>query len=216
MSVVELERADVLLEEAQRAGYRYPPAFHGFRATLQTADATTEPALVAVSIGKDGVSVEGAEGLGGWAAEQIRSMVAHRLARPYEDGDGRHAKRAVDDGSPLGALVELEDGMSSSYRVAEGQIALVTRQPGPHRFSIAVQARLQVAEGAFLPKEFAVFHWGADGALEAAEAYSDVYAEVDELLLPASRRVIRADRDGVVSARQLTLKDHSLATEVAS
>ena len=89
-----------------------------------------------------GVSVTGAEGLDDWAPEQVRSMVGHRLGRPYDEGDGRHAKRVIEDDHPLGALVQLDDGMSSSYRVADGQIALVTRQPGPKRFSIAVQSRL--------------------------------------------------------------------------
>ena len=60
-----------------------------------------------------------------------------------------------------------------------------------------------------------MFYWDVDGALEASEAYSDEYVEVDGVFLPAKRRVIRADGDGV-SARLLTLTDHVLTTEVGS
>lgn len=215
MSVAEREQADVLLEEAQRSGYRYPLEFRGFRATLHTPGAGATSREVSVTTGEEGIEIVGAEGLDGWASEQVRSMVAHRLGRPYGEGDGRHVKHVVDDDHPLGTLVQLEDGMSSSYRIADGQIAVVTRQPGPKRFSIAVQARLETADGTFLPAEFAVFYWGTDGGLDAAEAYSDTYLEVDSLFLPAARRVIRADRDGV-SARRLTLADHVLTTEAAS
>ena len=215
MSVIEKEQADVLLEEAQRTGYRYPLTFRGFGATLLFSGAEQASRAVTVTAGEDGVAVTGADGIDSWASEQVRSMVAHRLRRPYDEGDGRHAKRVVVDDHPLGALVQLDDGMSSSYRVADGQIALVTRQPGPKRFSIAVQSRLETEDGTFLSAEFAVFYWNIDGSLEASEAFSDEYVEVDSLFLPARRRVIRADGEGV-SARLLTLTDHVLTVEAGS
>jgi hypothetical protein len=214
MSVIDREQADVLLEGAQQTGYRYPPEFSGFTATLQSSvDAGAQ--TVSVAVGAEGVSVAATEGLDSWAPEQVRSMVGHRLGRTYDEGDGRHSKRVVEDDHILGSLVQLDDGMSSSYRVADGQIALVTRQPGPKRFSIAVQSRVQTEHGSYLPAEFAVFYWGLDGSLEASEAYSDTYAEVDSLFLPEKRRVIRADGDGV-SARLLTLTDHVLMAGVGS
>jgi hypothetical protein len=215
MSVIESQLADELLEGAFRASYRYPADFVGFAAVVQAPGGRSEAERVSVEVSAEGVTVEGSSGLDEWASEQIRSMVAHRLGRPYAEGDGRHPKRVVDDAHPLGVLVELDDGMASSYRVADEQITVVTRQPGPRRFSIAVQERSQARGGVFLPKEFAVFTWAPDGALEVSEAYSDEYVEVDSLLLPSSRRVIRADRDGV-TARQLTLADHLVAGGSAS
>ena len=215
MSVIDAEQADVLLEAAQQTGYRYPPSFRGFCASLLVSGAELASHTVNVAVGKGGVAITSPDGVDSWATDQVRSMVAHRLGRTYEEGDGRHAKRVVEDDHLLGPLVQLDDGMSSSYRVADGQIALVTRQPGPKRFSIAVQSRIETEDGSYLPAEFAVFFWGLDGSLEASEAYSDTYVKVDSLFLPEKRRVIRADGDGV-SARLLTLTDHILTTEVGS
>lgn len=214
MSVIDREQADILLEGAQQAGYRYPATFSGFTAKLQSSvDVEAEP--VRVIAGADGVTVATPDGIDGWAPEQVRSMVGHRLGRPYDEGDGRHTKRVVEDDHILGSLVQLDDGMSSSYRVVDGQIALVTRQPGPKRFSIAVQSRVETADGSYLPAEFAVFYWDVDGSLEASEAYSDTYIEVESLWLPERRRVIRADGNGV-SARLLTLTHHVLTPGIGS
>ena len=209
-SVLTGAAADAALEEAQRTGYRYPPEFRGFTAVMALDDdgGGAGESRVSVSVEDAGVSVEGSSGADPWALEQIRSMVSHRLGRAYEAGDGRFPKRLVEHEGPLGALIEVDDGMRSSYRVSHGQITLVTRRPGGTRFSIAVQERTEAGAGAFLPQAFTVFYWDAEGALVASEAFSDRYVDVGSLLLPASRRVVRADRNGV-TARWVTLREHS-------
>jgi hypothetical protein len=105
--------------------------------------------------------------------------------------------------------------MSSSYRVDDGAISLVTRTPGDHRFSIAVQSRADAPDGTLLPRAFTVFTWGEDGRLDAAEAYTDEYVETDGLALPASRLVVRADADGLL-ARRLVLRGHVVRAQARS
>jgi hypothetical protein len=205
--------AEELLRGAHRQSYRYPPGFRGFTAALrlEAGSGQSEGSVeVELEDGKVVARVEGADDA--WAADQIRSLVAHRLGRRYEDGDGLHEKRLVEDGDALGALVELDDSMESSYRVDRGAIALVTRRPGGHRFSIAVQSRMQAPGGTVVPTAFAVFYWAADDRLEASEAYVDAYVAEGAFLLPAERLVVRADDGGILS-RRISLSGHVLRTD---
>jgi hypothetical protein len=210
------EAAESLLRRAHEQSYRYPAEFRGFTAGLRVESAG-EPVEGTVCVElADGAVVARLEGVDdAWAAEQVRSIVAHRVGRRYEDGDGVHEKRLVDDGDTLGALVELEDSMGSSYRVDRGKIALVTRRPGGAPFSIAVQSRAAAPDGTAVPVTFTVFYWGTDGALEAAEAYTDVYVRDGAFLLPAERLVVRGDGDGTRS-RRIVLSGHVLQTEERS
>jgi hypothetical protein len=208
--------AEELLRGAHRQSYRFPPGFRGFTAALRLeagAERSDGTVTVELADGEMSARVEGVDDA--WAAEQIRSLVAHRLGRRYEDGDGQHEKRLVEDGDALGALVELDDSMESTYRVDRGAIALVTRRPGAHRFSIAVQSRMPAPDGTAVPTTFAVFYWAADGRLEATEAYVDAYAAEGVFLLPAERLVVRADDSGILT-RRISLSGHLLRTEGSS
>jgi hypothetical protein len=203
--------ADELLGGAARSTYRYPPEFAGFDARLRLqsdAGSVETPVSVRVEDGRVTVEGDGSPELE-WATDQLRSVVSHRLARPYEEGDGAHGKRLREDGSPLGKLVELDDSMSSSYRVDDGRITLVTRRPEGRPFSIVVQGRTPAPDGSAVPTEFTVFFWDAGGRLEAAEAYTDEYVQAGSLLLPASRLVVRAGDEGIL-VRRLTLSEHAL------
>lgn len=203
--------ADELLGAAARSTYRYPAGFAGFDARLRLdTDAGSAETPVAVRVDDGRVTVEGERSSElEWATDQLRSVVSHRLARPYEEGDGVHGKRLREDGSPLGKLVELDDPMSSSYRVDDGRITLVTRRPEGRPFSIAVQGRTPAPDGSAVPTEFTVFFWDGEGRLEAAEAYSDEYVAAGSLLLPATRLVVRANDEGIL-VRRLSLSDHAL------
>ena len=138
-------------------------------------------------------------------------MVAHRSPRPYEEGDGAIAKRVTDDAHTLGSKIELDDEMSSSYLVGNGQIAAVTRTAHGSRFTIVVQGRTPAGDDTSVPTTFCVAFWAADGTLSASEAYTDTYVEFDGVLVPASRTVVRADSDGL-SVRRLILSEHAPVT----
>lgn len=147
----------------------------------------------------------------GWLERELRSIVGHRQASTYETGDGRHAKRIGEAaGHPLGTLVELDDEYTSSYRVSGEELSTVTRTMGSRRFTIVVHERMEAPGGTALPTSFSVFYWdAASGALETAEAYRDQAVEVDGILLPQARTIVRGNADGL-SVRSLHLAGHEL------
>lgn len=199
--------ADALLREAQDRGYRFPTTFDGFTARIgwETPDGSGEgTAEIRVGVESPVVTSE----IDDWASGQLRSLLAHRSPRPYEEGDGAIAKRIADDAHPLGSRIELDDTMESSYLVGNGQIAAVTRNAHGSRFTIVIQGRTPALDGTFVPTTFCVAFWDRDGALAASEAYTDAYTELAGVLVPSSRTVVRADGDGL-SVRRLTLSQHA-------
>jgi len=207
--------ADALLREAHERGYRFPAGFDGFTARIawETPAGSGEGAAE-IRPGSER-PVETGE-IDDWADRQLRSLVAHRSPRPYEEGDGAIAKRVTDDAHALGNRIELDDAMQSSYLVGNGQIAAVTRTAHGSQFTIVVQGRTPAGDGTSVPTTFCVAYWDGAGALSASEAYTDAYTELDGVLVPASRTVVRADGDGL-SVRRLMLSKHApLAIGVAS
>ena len=144
--------ADALLREAHERGYRFPAGFDGFtaRAGWETPAGSGE-STVEVRLGSE-TPVETSE-LDDWASGELRSMVAHRSPRPYDEGDGAIAKRVTDDTHTLGSKIELDDEMSSSYLVGNGQIAAVTRTAHGSRFTIVVQGRTPAGDGTVGPDD---------------------------------------------------------------
>lgn len=108
----------------------------------------------------------------------------------------------------LGEVVELGDSMNSAYRVSDGEIATVTRTLDDRRFTIVVHDRQRFDDGRTLPTSFTVFYWDAStAALTATEAYRDDVVEVEGVFLPAARRVVRGDEEGL-SVREIELAGH--------
>ncbi len=203
-------RADALARTAHARVYRYPDTFEGFEAALvwRTDQAAGQGSVVA----RKGPEVEIAGDTGadlGWVEKELRSIVGHRQFHEYDSGDGRHDK-ALGSAHVLGEVVELGDSMDSSYRVSSGEISTVTRTMGGQRFTIVIQDRQEFADGRTLPVTFSVVYWdAADGSLRATELYRDEVVEVGGVQLPALRRVVRADADGLW-VRELSLSGHEL------
>ena len=218
---------DELLRAAHEAAYRLPPGFGGFTADV-TCVAPGALALGSLRVASDGRSelalggVAEDDDLHRAAQRDLASMVAHRWASRYEDGDGRYAKHlgegdADGDGDELdGCLVTLEgDPFASSYRVAGGQVVQVNRTMGPVRFSIVICARTAAPDGRLLPAQFTVHHWDAEtGRLTRSESVSDTYATVGDVVLPATRRVVTAT-DAGLQRRELRLTGHRLLDTAA-
>ena len=133
--------ADALLREAHERGYRFPAGFDGFTARIGwETPAGSGEGTAEVRLGSE-TPVETSE-LDDWASSQLRSMVAHRSPRPYEEGDGAIAKRVTDETHALGSKIELDDEMqlvvprrqrSDRRRHAyRARLALHDRRPGPH------------------------------------------------------------------------------------
>jgi hypothetical protein len=206
---------DELLRHAQEAAYRLPAGSGGFTAeVLWATDAAEARGTLRVSGPSDLEIVlddEGQEARAG-AQRELASMVGHRWAQSYEEGDGRHEKHlGPEDGLLAGRLVVLDgDPFASSYRVADGAVVQVNRTMGGGRFSIVITARTVAPDGRVLPAQFSVFHWAADsGRLTRTESFSDRYAVVAGVALPAARRVVSAT-DAGISRRELRLTGHVL------
>jgi hypothetical protein len=81
---------------------------------------------------------------------------------------------------------------------------------GPTRFSINIHEHSQTADGRTLPAVFTVAFWDtAQGRLTRADEYLDRYVEVQGVQLPAERRILRVEDDGI-SLRKMTLSDHTM------
>jgi hypothetical protein len=219
MTTVHLDLADEHLRAAQEGGYHHPPGFAGFSATV-AIQAGGETATGTVTIGPDAepqLDLAGSEDARAWAGRELASMAAHRRHRTYEEGDGRHGKRlGPADEHPLGRRVELDDPLSSSFRVRDGQLTEITRSHGNRRFTIVIQDRVAAPDGRSVSTSFTVSYWDTDtGRLTRADTYADGYVERDGLLLPAFRQVATSDDDGL-TVRRLELSDHRLLAESGS
>lgn len=183
-----VDLADDVLRAAQLAAYRFPPDFAGFRAEVRTSAGDT--GSVTVTGGREvTVDLPGVAADAEWVRGEIASIVGHRWAARYAEGDGRWRKRLDGD-----RVVLLDDPFSSAYRVSEGMIAEVHRSTGDVRFSIVIGERVPTADGRWLPSTFMVVHWNvAQARLVRAEHYRDAYVLVGEVhLLPAHREVVSA------------------------
>ena len=199
---------DVLLRRAHEAGYRFPSTFTGFEATVRTAAGDTGTVAVtgrtAVELTIDGQPSDDAD----WARGEIASIVSHRWAARYDEGDGRWAKRAEGD-----TVTILDDPFDSAYRLRGDVISEVHRTAGGTRFVIAVSERITVDDGRHLASHFTVFHWDTgSGKLVRADHYTDSYASVDGVHLPARREVTSAT-DAGLNTRVLVLADHAVGTD---
>ena len=211
---------DALLRRAQEAAYRLPADFAGFVAEVRWATDRVRAAgtvrvtgPTAVDLRRtDGDPEDPDDGAYQAALRELASLVGHRWAQPYEEGDGRWGKRfGADDGSLGGRAVILEgDPFSSSYRVADALVGQVDRRMGTARFSIVIHARTAAPDGRCLPAHFSVYHWAADsGRLTRAESFHDTYVDVGDVALPGSRRVVAATDRGL-ERRELHLAGHAL------
>jgi hypothetical protein len=207
-------RADALVRGAHARAYRYPEGFSGFRAEVVASCEGRES--VGEVVARPGPEIEltmsEAESVDAqWVERELRSIIGHRQPLAYERSDGRHAKRVVEDtGHPLGVLVELDDEYSSAYRLFDGAVASVSRTLGERRFTIVVHERRETGDGTAVPTSFTVFYWAVGGdALTATEAYRDTVVDVEGVLLPRSRVIVREDADGL-SVRRLSLREHAI------
>jgi ketosteroid isomerase-like protein len=200
--------ADLLLRQAHETGYRFPPRFRGFTATLRTS-AGDHGRLVVRGRSEIEVSIQGEPtDQVDWAREQIASVVGHRWPTGYDDGDGRWAKRADGD-----TVTILDDPFDSAYRLRDAQISEVHRTVGQVRFVIAISERHRVDDGRYLPAQFTVFHWSTEsGRLVRAEHFTDTYIRIDGVYLPARRQVISATDEGLTT-RVLDLAEHTVTTD---
>lgn len=207
-------KAHDLLKTAHDNAWRFPESFAGLKADITVEAAGQDPihGTLDVTGPRDyDLQLEAPEDLMKWVSQQVASMIGHRWARPYEEGDGKYEMALEDDGDPRGPLLrQLNDPFQSSYRVNNGAITVVNRTMGTTSFSISMQEHIVASDGRSLPRAFTVSYRNTEtDALDRVEIFQDTYGVLDGVDIPESRRVAVDDGSGVV-ARKFTLKNVTL------
>jgi hypothetical protein len=207
-------QAHAALQAAHEGGYRFPADFAGFSADVQIErDGVTQTGKVTLRSPREIEIDLDAEGETlAWLRQELGSMAGHRWPTPYAESDGRWTLTLEEGaGHSLGDLVRVhDDPFNSSYRLRDRRIAQVNRQMGPTRFSINIHEHTETADGRTLPAVFTVAFWDtAQGRLSRTDEYVDRYTEVGGVQLPAERRILRVEDDGI-SVHKMTLSGHTL------
>lgn len=207
-------QAHAALQAAHEGGYRFPADFAGFSADVlvERDDVAQTGRVVLRSPREIDIELDADEETLGWLRQELGSMAGHRWPTSYAESDGRWTLTLeASGGRPLGDLIRVhDDPFNSSYRLRDGRIVQANRQLGPARFSINIHAHTDTADGRTLPAVFTVAFWDTEnGRLTRTDEYVDRYVEVDGVQLPAERRILRVEDDGI-SVRKLTLSGHAL------
>jgi hypothetical protein len=212
-------RAADRLQDALERSHRYPPGFGGFAAEIVVAtDGGAWEGHVELASPRDvRLDLDAPEAATAFARGELASIAGHRWGGADGTADAPSMPVAEGEDAVTGLRVRLDgDPLDSSYRLRDGHVAAVERRLGEARFTIVVQDRTATADGRSIPTAFTVAWWDvASGRLTRADAYTDLYVDVDGVPLPALRRIVRADDDGV-HGRELRLSGHRLLVAVAS
>jgi len=206
--------AHKMLQAAHNRAYRYPQDFTGFKAVLHySTDERNYEGNIAIQSPNDiKLEMAGEEGELKTLRHEITSLSGHRWYAPYSAGDGRYTLSL--DGNaehPLGQLVIFDnDPFKSSYRIKDGSVAQINRHVGTTRFTIYVQEHVGVEGGHTLTSQFTVAFWDTEQKrLTRTLVYTDRYVPVQCYHLPASRRMIAYDDEGV-STHLIAFSAHEL------
>lgn len=202
--------AYALLKSAHDARQTWPANFAGFTAEVLFNDNGKVSAGTLSYAGTTGaeMKVEGlSEEASEWLNNQLNSLLSHRRGGDFAKRDGSHPITfGVDDKSPLGRLLQLNDSMQSSYRVRNGQTVEVTRTMNGERFTITVLDTKPVEGGKYLPHNFTVTYFDAKtGQLKRLDMFTDSYEKKLGLWYPTSRRIVRAE-DGKLTTRIVEIR----------
>lgn len=196
--------AHQLLQPAHNRTYRYPEYFTGFKAKIRySTDEKTRDGQVTIHSPNDmTLEIAGTEDELKLLQHEIASLCGHRWHTPYSTGDGRYTL-SLDENTehPLGQLILFQDDpFQSSYRIKDGSVVQINRQMGTTRFTIHIQEHVSVEGDRRLSKQFTVVFWDTEQKrLMRNLVYTDDYVPVGGYYLPASRRIIIYNDEGVTT-----------------
>lgn len=207
-------QAYALLKSARDHSQSFPDDFTGFSADLiyheESKTATGKLEFVTGS----GLQIEAndlSDERRAWLQRALGSLIMHRRGGDFGQGDGKYPLTfGPEEHHPLGRLIFLNDKLQSSYRVGDGIITEVNRTMGPEKFTITILETTPADPGKHLPRHFVVNYFDAKtGTVLRSEAFTDQYVKVDQVWLPASRRIVRAE-GGKVTTRLIELRNYRL------
>ncbi len=208
--------AKALLREAFEGTSRWAEDFPGFTADLVLNDNGT--------IYKGSVSIksrseltvlmalpEDKKDLKEWLDDTVGMMASHRAWRTFEDADGKSPVTfGGTDAHPFGREVLIHgDGMSSRYRIKDGRIQQIYRNPGRMSFTINIEEAMKTEDNKSLTTRYVVFYFLADGKVMKVDSFTDEHAVLDGNYLPGTRRVISTNK-GKAIVRILAFSNHRL------
>ncbi len=206
--------AHAMLQAAHSRAYRYPEGFAGFKAVLRysTDEKNYEGKIIIHSPNDIKFEIEGKEEELKTLRHEVASLCGHRWHAPYSAGDGRYTL-SLDENTehPLGQLIIFQDDpFKSSYRIKEGSVVQINRQMGTMRFTIYVQELINVEGSRTLTGQFTVAFWDTEQKrLTRTLVYTDRYVPLEGYSLPASRRMIAYDDEGI-STHVIAFSAHEL------
>jgi len=208
--------AKALLREAFEGTSRWAENFPGFSADLVLNDngAIYKGKVSIKSRSELTVSMEMPEDkkdLKEWLDDTIGMMASHRAWRTFEDADGKSPITFGDaDEHPFGRKVLIHgDGMSSSYRIKDGRIQQIYRNPGRMSFTINIEDAMKTADGKSLTTRYVVFYFLADGKVMKVDSFTDEHTALEGNYLPGARRIISTSK-GKAIVRILEFTNHQL------
>jgi hypothetical protein len=204
--------AYALLRQAHEARLVMPEGFPGFSAdVIFTEDGKSfNGTLIYRRKGKTDIEFPSvSEKQKGWIQEKLMNLLGHRRGGDFAQGDGRNPLSfGKEPDNAFGKLIELNDGLGSSYRVNDNKVTEVTRTMGGTRFTISVLETMEADPGKYLAGHFAVaYRDEKTGALMKFEGYRDSYSQFDGVWLPTERIVVEFTEKAAPTMRSLRLKN---------
>lgn len=206
-------KARALLRQAFENTARWQPDFKGFSADLTVNVNGKEVTGTVIVNGPREVTVSLPDAdLQKWAEGQIGMIAGHRIARKFDESDGKYALTLGDDADhPLGPKLMIHgDEMGSFYRIAGGRITQINRSMKHLAFTINVEESAVTQEGKFLTTRYTVYYFSPqDRKLANVESFTDTHTRVGSSDLPGSRRIISYE-NGEIVVRSLAFKNHKM------
>jgi hypothetical protein len=207
--------AYALLKRAHDARQVLPADFPGFESQLVfSTNGKAVNGTVTYRRGAEPlIAIEGAnDDDRAWVKDQVQSIIGHRRGGDFARGDGRHALSfGTEPDNSFGKLIELNDGMQSSYRVRGTNVTEVTRTGGPVRFTVTVLETGEADPGKSLPQHFIVAYRDKKTLdLQKVEGFRDDYTQIGTYWLPVSRTVVTFDDHITPGTRIIRFKNIKL------
>ena len=148
-----------------------------------------------------------------WVAEDLQSLVDHRL--PSDEEDYNVSFAADDSGTALGRLIRFnEDRMHSVYRIRGDVITEVHRMMGPRQLLISVFDVKRTRGKKYLPRSYSVAWTDVkSGQLLSSTVVNNQWTRVGDFDLPARILKVIHRGDGSREVRDLRFSKLKLAKD---